>query len=208
MPIKYIKLKQINRSINWAEKLQGRMYFYIFSTWMYSLNNGKLCSVICWIAYKHRLCNNLNAFFAGTTGCILLLAFVVDIVVWYKAGSISFVEEQEAETGTAEEMATLKSQDAQAVENDYLWRFRITLLRWRAATATLSSSSSKDAIQCRRIRRGIVLHEWCQYSSSCFPETAKDRLAGDYTHQNGTFLERVPFWWTGSRVPLVDGIRA
>lgn len=87
---------------------------------MYSLNNGKLCSVICWIAYKHRLCNNLNAFFTGTTGCILLLAFVVDIVVWYKAGSISFVEEQEAETGTAEEMATLKSQDAQAVENDYL----------------------------------------------------------------------------------------
>lgn len=62
----------------------------------------------------------LNVSFAGTTGGILMLAFVVDIVVWYKAGSISFVEEQEGETGTAEEMATLKSQDAQAVENDYL----------------------------------------------------------------------------------------
>lgn len=59
-------------------------------------------------------------FFAGTTGGILMLAFVVDIVVWYKAGSINFVEEREGEEGTAEEMATLKSQDAQAVENDYL----------------------------------------------------------------------------------------
>lgn len=45
---------------------------------------------------------------------------MVDIVVWYKAGSINFVEEQEGEAGTAEEMATLQSQDAQAVENDYL----------------------------------------------------------------------------------------
>lgn len=48
------------------------------------------------------------------------MAFVVDIVVWYKAGSISFVEEQESEEGSAEEMATLQSQDVQAVENDYL----------------------------------------------------------------------------------------
>lgn len=56
----------------------------------------------------------------GTTGGILILAFVVDIVVWYKAGSISFVEEQDVEEGTVEEMATLKSQDAQAVDNDYL----------------------------------------------------------------------------------------
>lgn len=45
---------------------------------------------------------------------------MVDIVVWYKAGSISFVEEQDVEEGTVEEMATLKSQDAQAVDNDYL----------------------------------------------------------------------------------------
>lgn len=145
----------------------------------------------------------MNVSFAGTTSGIFFLAFVVDIVVWYKAGSISFAEEQEGEIGTAEEMATLKSQDAEAVENDYLWRFRITLLRWRAATATLSSSSSKDAAQCRRICGGIVLHEWCQNSSSCFPETANDRLVGDYTHQDRTFLEGVPFWWAGSLVPLV-----
>ncbi|KAL0124702.1 hypothetical protein PUN28_006509 [Cardiocondyla obscurior] len=70
----------------------------------------------CWLYDS----NVFRMFYHGTTGGILLLAFVVDIVVWYKAGSISFVEEQEGETGTAEEMATLKSQDAQAVENDYL----------------------------------------------------------------------------------------
>lgn len=29
----------------------------------------------------------------GTTGAILLCAFFVDLIVWYKAGSISFVEE-------------------------------------------------------------------------------------------------------------------
>ncbi|KYM89935.1 Solute carrier organic anion transporter family member 3A1 [Atta colombica] len=70
----------------------------------------------CWLYDS----NVFRMFYHGTTGGILMLAFVVDIVVWYKAGSISFVEEQEGETGTAEEMATLKSQDAQAVENDYL----------------------------------------------------------------------------------------
>lgn len=69
---------------------------------------------------------SLSLSLAGTTGGILVLAFVVDIVVWYKAGSISFAEEQECEEGTAEEMATLKSQDAQTVDNDYLWRFRVT----------------------------------------------------------------------------------
>lgn len=56
---------------------------------------------------------------AGTTGGILVLAFVVDIVVWYKAGCIKFGEE-EREQVTSEEMATLNSQDAQTVENDYL----------------------------------------------------------------------------------------
>ncbi|EFN75596.1 solute carrier organic anion transporter family member 3A1 [Harpegnathos saltator] len=70
----------------------------------------------CWLYDS----NVFRMFYHGTTGGILVLAFVVDIVVWYKAGSISFVEEQEGEEGTAEEMATLKSQDAQAVENDYL----------------------------------------------------------------------------------------
>lgn len=70
----------------------------------------------CWLYDS----NVFRMFYHGTTGGILVLAFVVDIVVWYKAGSISFVEEQEGEEGTAEEMATLKSQDVQAVENDYL----------------------------------------------------------------------------------------
>ncbi|XP_012219777.1 solute carrier organic anion transporter family member 74D [Linepithema humile] len=70
----------------------------------------------CWLYDS----NVFRMFYHGTTGGILMLAFVVDIVVWYKAGSINFVEEQEGEEGTAEEMATLKSQDAQAVENDYL----------------------------------------------------------------------------------------
>ncbi|KAG7189363.1 hypothetical protein KM043_017013 [Ampulex compressa] len=70
----------------------------------------------CWLYDS----NVFRMFYHGTTGGILVLAFVVDIVVWYKAGSINFVEEQEGEEGTAEEMATLKSQDAQAVDNDYL----------------------------------------------------------------------------------------
>ncbi|XP_050455907.1 solute carrier organic anion transporter family member 74D [Cataglyphis hispanica] len=70
----------------------------------------------CWLYDS----NVFRMFYHGTTGGILVCAFVVDIVVWYKAGSISFVEEQEGEEGTAEEMATLKSQDAQTVENDYL----------------------------------------------------------------------------------------
>lgn len=32
--------------------------------------------------------------FAGVTGAILLCAFFVDLIVWYKAGSINFVNEQ------------------------------------------------------------------------------------------------------------------
>ncbi|XP_043667161.1 solute carrier organic anion transporter family member 74D isoform X1 [Vespula pensylvanica] len=70
----------------------------------------------CWLYDS----NVFRMFYHGTTGGILVMAFIVDIVVWYKAGSISFVEEQECEDGTAEEMATLKSQDAQNVDNDYL----------------------------------------------------------------------------------------
>lgn len=31
---------------------------------------------------------------SGTTGAILLCAFFVDVLVWYKAGSINFVDEQ------------------------------------------------------------------------------------------------------------------
>lgn len=48
----------------------------------------------------------------------------MDLIVWYKAGSISFVEEPEKESqrdGSAEEMATLNAQDcSQVVESDYL----------------------------------------------------------------------------------------
>lgn len=54
----------------------------------------------------------------GTTGGILALAFIVDMIVWYKAGSINFVDEQEKEAGTAEEMANLKTQESQAAQND------------------------------------------------------------------------------------------
>lgn len=32
--------------------------------------------------------------FLGITGAILLCAFFVDLIVWYKAGSINFVNEQ------------------------------------------------------------------------------------------------------------------
>lgn len=32
---------------------------------------------------------------SGTTGAILLCAFFVDVLVWYKAGSINFVDEQQ-----------------------------------------------------------------------------------------------------------------
>ncbi|CAH1103145.1 unnamed protein product [Psylliodes chrysocephalus] len=33
-------------------------------------------------------------FYHGTTGAILLCAFIVDVIVWYKAGKINFVDEQ------------------------------------------------------------------------------------------------------------------
>ncbi|XP_034940213.1 solute carrier organic anion transporter family member 74D [Chelonus insularis] len=70
----------------------------------------------CWLYDS----NIFRMFFHGTTGGILILAFIVDLVVWYKAGSINFVDEQTGEEGSAEEMTTLKSQDAQTVDNDYL----------------------------------------------------------------------------------------
>lgn len=38
--------------------------------------------------------NFFRMFYHGTTGAILLCAFLVDIIVWYKAGSINFVDEQ------------------------------------------------------------------------------------------------------------------
>ncbi|GLG94986.1 Solute carrier organic anion transporter family member [Gryllus bimaculatus] len=43
----------------------------------------------CWLYDS----NIFRMFYHGTTGAILLCAFFVDIIVWYKAGSINFVDE-------------------------------------------------------------------------------------------------------------------
>ncbi|KAL1123562.1 hypothetical protein AAG570_002639 [Ranatra chinensis] len=48
--------------------------------------------------------NFFRKFYHGTTGAILLCAFLVDVVVWYKAGSINFVDEQVAVQVTEEEL--------------------------------------------------------------------------------------------------------
>lgn len=63
---------------------------------------------------------HLKEYFAGTTGGLLLLGFIVDLVVWYKARNINFSDEPENTIGTTEEMANLKARDAHAAENDYL----------------------------------------------------------------------------------------
>ncbi|XP_046737187.1 solute carrier organic anion transporter family member 74D [Diprion similis] len=69
----------------------------------------------CWLYDS----NIFRMFYHGTTGGILLCAFITDLVVWYKAGSINFADENEE--GTAEEMVNLKRSDRQrAPENDYL----------------------------------------------------------------------------------------
>ncbi|CAG5101777.1 Similar to Oatp74D: Solute carrier organic anion transporter family member 74D (Drosophila melanogaster) [Cotesia congregata] len=70
----------------------------------------------CWLYDS----NIFRMFFHGTTGGILALAFIVDLVVWYKAGKINFVDEQTAQEGSLEEMTTLKPQDKRTVDNDYL----------------------------------------------------------------------------------------
>ncbi|XP_074110780.1 organic anion transporting polypeptide 74D [Cotesia typhae] len=70
----------------------------------------------CWLYDS----NIFRMFFHGTTGGILTLAFIVDLVVWYKAGKINFVDEQTAQEGSVEEMTTLKPQDKRTVDNDYL----------------------------------------------------------------------------------------
>ncbi|CAB3375266.1 Hypothetical predicted protein [Cloeon dipterum] len=54
-----------------------------------------------------------RVFFHGTTGGILLCAFLVDLIVWYKAGSISFVEEtgeEEAESSNHEELSPMAAE--------------------------------------------------------------------------------------------------
>ncbi|XP_014208402.1 solute carrier organic anion transporter family member 3A1-like [Copidosoma floridanum] len=65
----------------------------------------------CWLYDS----NVFRMFFHGTTGSIMALAFLVDIIVFYRAGSINFVEDRDNEGGTAEEMANLK-----VVEKEYL----------------------------------------------------------------------------------------
>ncbi|XP_011496966.1 PREDICTED: solute carrier organic anion transporter family member 3A1 isoform X2 [Ceratosolen solmsi marchali] len=70
----------------------------------------------CWLYDS----NVFRMFFHGTTGGILALAFIVDMIVWYKAGSINFVDEQEHKVGTSEEMRNLKTQDIQTIDNEYL----------------------------------------------------------------------------------------
>lgn len=89
-----------------------RTFFHGMLIYKFNLKNqtNKNKSII----YFHYYC-------AGTTGGILLLAFIVDLVVWYKAGSINFSDEPTAgEAGSVEEMENLKSQEAQVVENNYL----------------------------------------------------------------------------------------
>lgn len=39
--------------------------------------------------------DTFRMFYHGTTGALLLCAFFVDLIVWYKAGSINFVDEQQ-----------------------------------------------------------------------------------------------------------------
>lgn len=54
----------------------------------------------------------------------MLLAFVVDVIVWYKAGKINF-DENKADAKSAEEMTTLKTQDVEAIENSYTERAQL-----------------------------------------------------------------------------------
>lgn len=42
----------------------------------------------------------------------------MDVVVWYKASSINFADENEE--GTAEEMVNLRKSDQRPTENEYL----------------------------------------------------------------------------------------
>lgn len=66
---------------------------------MWTLRFERIQNVLSWWVFQFPICfdNNVTMFFcvfAGITGAILLCAFFVDLIVWYKAGSISFVNEQ------------------------------------------------------------------------------------------------------------------
>ena len=79
------------------------------------------CQTIHTILKKKIYLSDKKYISKGTTGGIMAVAFIVDMLVWWKAGSINFVDEKERETGTSEEMTNLKSQDiTQTGETDYL----------------------------------------------------------------------------------------
>ncbi|EEB20468.1 conserved hypothetical protein [Pediculus humanus corporis] len=63
----------------------------------------------CWLYDT----NVFRTFYHGTTGAILLCAFFVDIVVWYKAGSINFVDDQLPEQ--SEELSPMKQRSETSV---------------------------------------------------------------------------------------------
>ncbi|XP_063220394.1 solute carrier organic anion transporter family member 74D-like [Bacillus rossius redtenbacheri] len=54
----------------------------------------------CWL-YDSSV---FRMFFHGTTGAILLCAFFVDLIVWYKAESINFVDEKQPDTEKEDEL--------------------------------------------------------------------------------------------------------
>lgn len=58
--------------------------------------------------------NTFRMFYHGTTGAILLCAFFVDVIVWYKAGSINFVDEQ---VPLEEELHAITAKQPQHSEN-------------------------------------------------------------------------------------------
>lgn len=58
--------------------------------------------------------NTFRMFYHGTTGAILLCAFFVDVIVWYKAGSINFVDEQ---LPLEEELHAITAKQPQNSEN-------------------------------------------------------------------------------------------
>ncbi|BES92086.1 Solute carrier organic anion transporter [Nesidiocoris tenuis] len=60
--------------------------------------------------------NFFRMFYHGTTGAILLCAFFVDLIVWYKAGSINFVGETKPEVNE-EELSPFTSKTQTEAEN-------------------------------------------------------------------------------------------
>lgn len=61
----------------------------------------------CWL-YDASI---FRMFYHGTTGAIMLCAFFVDLVVWYKSGSINFVDEQAPTPSQEEELNPITQGD-------------------------------------------------------------------------------------------------